>query len=186
MTDRIAMMDNESDGAWLSANEAVVKFSVTKPHFYVLASRKRWQNRVWNDGIKRYHIPNSYERHTKQTPNIHFTVPNNSAEANSDIQDLLYKQLLDAREELRQVEVQRLEEQVLILQEDKKYLRDKLDDVYGELPKILAQIGRLQSERDTDKKEIEALKYLNKNINDQLYDYKNIFKSIYKKLTFKR
>ena len=180
------MTDDQPDGEWLSANEAVVKFAVTKPHLYVLASRQRWQSRVWNDGIKRYYIPNSYERRPRKLPNIHLTIPDNSTEYNADIQDLLYKQLLDAKEEVRQVEVQRLEEQIEILQEDKKYLRDKIDDVYAELPKILAQIGRLQSESEASKKEVEVLKSYNKIATEELNDHENVIKMMYNKFILKK
>ena len=60
------MTDDQPDynsyvGTWMSASEAVIKFSVTKGHFYVIACKWQWQSRIWNDGIKRYYIHDSFE-----------------------------------------------------------------------------------------------------------------------------
>ena len=147
----------DGDGEWLSANEAVVKLAVTKAHLYVLASRKRWQSRVWNDMVKRYYIPNSYERRPKKLPNINLTVTNDSVDIQEDSKELLMEQLNQAKDQLRQVEVARLEEQVNILKEDKVYLRDKLDEVQSQLPQILNMLGRLQQDSSDYKQKIAEI-----------------------------
>jgi len=189
------MTDDQPDGEWLTANEAVVKFAVTKAHLYVLASRQRWRSKVFNDMIKRYYIPNSYERRPKKIPNIHLTVTNNS----EDIQDDLMDQLNEARDQLRQVEVARLEEQVSILQEDKGYLRDKLDEVQSQLPQILNMLGRLHqdntnykqkiSEISTEKDEYKSLLEEQNKVSYELKkerdEYKDVILSLYKKFTDK-
>jgi len=189
------MTDDQPDGEWLTANEAVVKFAVTKAHLYVLASRQRWRSKVFNDMIKRYYIPNSYERRPKKIPNIHLTVTNNS----EDIQDDLMDQLNEARDQLRQVEVARLEEQVSILQEDKGYLRDKLDEVQSQLPQILNMLGRLHqdntnykqkiSEISTEKDEYKSLLEEQNKVSYELKkerdEYKDVMLSLYKKFIHK-
>ena len=147
------MIDNQADGKWMSADEAVRQYAVSKEHWYVLASRKKFRKQKFNDGVKRYFVPNSYE----MVPNIRVISTNNSTERQETKEEELVKQLEEMRERLRKVEITRLEEQVAILKEDKEYLRDKLDDVHSQLPQMLEKLGRLQADNLSYKSEIDRL-----------------------------
>jgi len=147
------MIDNQADGKWVSADEAVIQYAVSKEHWYVLASRKKFRKQKFNDGVKRYFVPNSYE----MVPNIRVISTNNSTERQETKEEELVKQLEEMRERLRKVEITRLEEQVAILKEDKEYLRDKLDDVHSQLPQMLEKLGRLQADNLSYKSEIDRL-----------------------------
>jgi len=147
------MNDNQADGKWVSADEAVIQYAVSKEHWYVLASRKKFRKQKFNDGVKRYFVPNSYE----MVPNIRVISTNNSTERQETKEEELVKQLEEMREQLRKVETTRLEEQVAILKEDKEYLRDKLDDVHSQLPQMLEKLGRLQADNISYKSEIDRL-----------------------------
>jgi len=160
------MIDNLPDGQWLSAGEAAKQFAVSKAHWYVLASRKQFRTQVFNDGTKRYFVPNTYER----APNIQLVETNNKDDKQDYVEENLINQLAEAREQLRQVEIQRLEEQVAILKEDKAYLRDKLDDVHTQLPLVLEKIGRLQADNINYKQQIDI-------INNEKNKYKDWFKA---------
>jgi chromosome segregation ATPase len=160
------MIDNLPDGQWLSAGEAAKQFAVSKAHWYVLASRKQFRTQVFNDGTKRYFVPNTYER----APNIQLVETNNKDDKQDYVEENLINQLAEAREQLRQVEIQRLEEQVAILKEDKAYLRDKLDDLHTQLPLVLEKIGRLQADNINYKQQIDI-------INNEKNKYKDWFKA---------
>lgn len=160
------MIDNLPDGQWLSAGEAAKQFAVSKAHWYVLASRKQFRTQVFNDGTKRYFVPNTYER----APNIQLVETNNKDDKQDYVEENLINQLAEVREQLRQVEIQRLEEQVEILKEDKAYLRDKLDDVHTQLPLVLEKIGRLQADNINYKQQIDI-------INNEKNKYKDWFKA---------
>jgi len=147
------MIDNQADGKWVSADEAVKQYAVSKEHWYVLASRKKFRKQKFNDGVKRYFVPNDYEL----VPNIRVITTNNSTERQETKEEELVKQLEEMRERLRKVEITRLEEQVAILKEDKEYLRDKLDDVHSQLPQMLEKLGRLQADNLSYKSEIDRL-----------------------------
>ena len=147
------MIDNLPDGQWLSAGEAAKQFAVSKAHWYVLASRKQFRTQVFNDGTKRYFVPNTYER----APNIQLVETNNKDDKQDYVEENLINQLAEAQEQLRQVEIQRLEEQVEILKEDKAYLRDKLDDVHTQLPLVLEKLGRLQADNINYKQQIDII-----------------------------
>jgi len=147
------MIDNLPDGQWLSAGEAAKQFAVSKAHWYVLASRKQFRTQVFNDGTKRYFVPNTYER----APNIQLVETNNKDDKQDYVEENLINQLAEAQEQLRQVEIQRLEEQVAILKEDKAYLRDKLDDVHTQLPLVLEKLGRLQADNINYKQQIDII-----------------------------
>ena len=147
------MIDNLPDGQWLSADEAAKQFAVSKAHWYVLASRKQFRTQVFNDGTKRYFVPNSYEK----TSNIKIVEPNNKESKREIVEGFLIIQLEEAKEQLRKVEVQRLEEHIAILKEDKLYLREKLDDVHTQLPLVLENLGRLQSDSINYKQQIDIL-----------------------------
>ncbi len=147
------MIDNLPDGQWLSADEAAKQFAVSKAHWYVLASRKQFRTQVFNDGTKRYFVPNNYEK----TPNIKIIEPNNKEDKRETIEEFLIIQLEEAKEQIRKVEVQRLEEQIIILKEDKLYLREKLDDVHTQLPLVLEKLGRLQSDNINYKQQIDII-----------------------------
>ena len=158
------MVDNLPDGQWLSADEAAKQFAVSRAHWYVLASRKQFRTQVFNDGTKRYFVPNSYEK----TSNIKIIEPNNKEDKRETIEEFLIIQLEEAKEQLRKVEVQRLEEQIVILKEDKLYLREKLDDVHTQLPFVLEKLGRLQADNINYKQKIEI-------ITNEKNKYKNWF-----------
>jgi chromosome segregation ATPase len=160
------MIDNLPDGQWLSAGEAAKQFAVSKAHWYVLASRKQFRTQVFNDGTKRYFVPNTYER----APNIQLVETNNKDDKQDYVEENLINQLAEAREQLRQVEIQRLEEQVAILKEDKAYLRDKLDDLHTQLPLVLEKIGRLQADNINYKQQIDI-------INNEKNKYKDWFEA---------
>jgi hypothetical protein len=147
------MVDNLPDGQWLSAGEAAKQFAVSKAHWYVLASRKQFRTQPFNDGTKRYFVPNSYEK----TPNIKIIEPNNNEDKRETIEEFLIIQLEEAKEQIRKVEVQRLEEQIIILKEDKLYLREKLDDVHTQLPLVLEKLERLQLDNINYKQQIDII-----------------------------
>jgi TRAP-type mannitol/chloroaromatic compound transport system substrate-binding protein len=189
------MTDDEPNGVWLSANEAAVKFAVTKAHLYVLASRQRWQSKLFNDMVKRYYIPYSYER----KPNVELIVTNNSADIQDDSKESLLNQLNEAKDQLRQIEVARLEEQINILQEDKVYLRDKLDEVQSQLPQILDMIGKLHqdntnyknkiaeisTEKDKYKSLLDEQDKISYELKKERDGYKDVMLSLYKKFIHK-
>ena len=147
------MIDNLPDGQWLSAGEAAKQFAVSKAHWYVLASRKQFRTQVFNDGTKRYFVPNNYEK----IPNIKIIEPNNKEDKKETIEEFLIIHLEEAKEQIRKVEVQRLEEQITILKEDKLYLREKLDDVHTQLPLVLEKLGRLQADNINYKQQIDII-----------------------------
>jgi len=147
------MIDNLPDGRWLSADEAAKQFAVSRAHWYVLASRKQFRTQVFNDGTKRYFVPNSYEK----TSNIKIIEPINKEDKRETIEEFLITQLEEAKEQLRKVEVQRLEEQIAILKEDKLYLREKLDDVHTQLPFVLEKLGRLQADNINYKQQVDII-----------------------------
>lgn len=147
------MIDNQATSKWVSADEAARIYAVTRAHWYVLASRKQFRTQTFNDGIKRYNVPNSYQRE----PNVELTVINNSEDIQTEDTNSLINQLNEAKEQLRQVEVNRLEEQIAILQEDKLYLREKLDDVHTQLPLVLEKLGRLQADNINYKQQIDII-----------------------------
>lgn len=185
------MIDNLPDGQWLSADEAAKQFAVSKAHWYVLASRKQFRTQMFNDGTKRYFVPNNYEK----TSNIKIIVPNNKESKRETVEGFLIIQLEEAKEQLRKVEVQRLEEQIAILKEDKLYLREKLDDVHTQLPLVLEKLGRLQSDSINYKQQIDILtneknKYkdwfevqneMATTLRKEMDKYQNIILSIYNK-----
>ena len=160
------MIDNLPDGQWLSAGEAAKQFAVSKAHWYVRASRKQFRTQVFNDGTKRYFVPNSYEK----TSNIKIIEPNNKEDKRETIEEFLIIQLEEAKEQLRKVEVQRLEEQIIILKEDKIYLREKLDDVHTQLPFVLEKLGRLQADNINYKQQVDK-------ITNEKNKYKNWFEA---------
>ena len=185
------MIDNQVDGKWVSADEAVKQYAVSKEHWYVLASRKKFRKQKFNDGMKRYFIPNSYE----VVPNIRVISTNNSTEEQETKEEFLVKQLEEVKEQLRKVETTRLEEQVAILKEDKQYLRVKLDDVHSQLTQMLVKIGRLQADNITYKQKMAALtaekdkfktwyeaqEKMADTLRKERDEYQNVILSIYKK-----
>ena len=185
------MIDNQADGKWVSADEAVKQYAVSKEHWYVLASRKKFRKQKFNDGVKRYFVPNDYEL----VPNIRVITTNNSTERQETKEEGLVKQLEEMREQLRKVETTRLEEQVAILKEDKQYLREKLDDVHSQLPQVLEKLGRLQADNLSYKSEIDTLTAEKEKfeawykaqdkmgdiLRQELDEYKNVTLSLYKK-----
>jgi len=185
------MIDNQADGKWMSADEAVRQYAVSKEHWYVLASRKKFRKQKFNDGVKRYFVPNNYE----MVPNIRVISTNNSVDEQETKEEVLVKQLEEMRELLRKVETTRLEEQVAILKEDKQYLRDKLDDVHAQLPQMLEKLGRLQADNISYKSQIDSLttekdKYkvwyqaqekMGDSLRKDLDEYRNVILSFYKK-----
>lgn len=189
------MAENLPDGKWLSAEEAAKQFAVSKAHWYVLASRRQFKTQVFNDGTKRYFVPNTYER----TPNIQLIETNNNEDKEEYIHQYLVNQLAEAREQLRQVEVQRMEEQVVILKEDKTYLREKLDDLHTQLPLILEKLGRLQADNINYKQQVDSLtaeknkykewfeaqKEMAIELRKEKNEYQNVINSIYKKFFVK-
>ena len=147
------MTDGQADSRWVSAAEAARIYHISRAHWYVLASRKQFPTQIFNDGAKRYNVPNSFKRE----PNVAITVTNNRPDKQDDDKESLINQLSEAKEQLRNVEVTLLREQNDILQQDKDYLKDKLDEVQSQLPQILGMIGRLQESNNNNSQKIEAL-----------------------------
>lgn len=190
------MIDNQATSKWVSADEAARIYAVTRAHWYVLASRKQFRTQTFNDGIKRYNVPNSYQRE----PNVELTVINNSEDIQTEDTNSLINQLNAAKEQLRQVEVNRLEEQIAILQEDKTYLRGKLDDVQYQLPKILETLGKLtqnnsdlkqkndilSTDKEMYKSWYESQNKMAQELREEKNEYKNVMLSIYKKFFYKK
>jgi chromosome segregation ATPase len=190
------MIDNQATSKWVSADEAARIYAVTRAHWYVLASRKQFRTQTFNDGIKRYNVPNSYQRE----PNVELTVINNSEDIQTEDTNSLINQLNEAKEQLRQVEVNRLEEQIAILQEDKVYLRGKLDDIQSQLPKILETLGKLtqnnsdlkqkndtlSTDKEMYKSWYESQNKMAQELREEKNEYKNVMLSIYKKFFDKK
>ena len=185
------MIDKQADGKWISADDAVKQYAISKEHWYVVASRKKFRKQKFNDGVKRYFVPNNYEI----VPNIRVNSTNNSTEEQETKEEFLVKQLEEVKEQLRKVETTRLEEQVAILKEDKQYLRGKLDDVHSQLPQMLKNIGILQgdnitykqnmaaltAEKDKFKTWYEAQEKMADTLRKERDEYQNVILSIYKK-----
>ena len=185
------MIDKQADGKWISADDAVKQYAISKEHWYVVASRKKFRKQKFNDGVKRYFVPNNYEI----VPNIRVNSTNNSTEEQETKEEFLVKQLEEVKEQLRKVETTRLEEQVAILKEDKQYLRVKLDDVHSQLPQMLEKLGRLQADNITYKQKMAALtaekdkfqtwyeaqEKMADTLRKERDEYQNVILSIYKK-----
>jgi uncharacterized coiled-coil DUF342 family protein len=92
-----------------------------------------------------------------------------------------------------------MEEQVVILKEDKTYLREKLDDLHTQLPLILEKLGRLQADNINYKQQIDSLtaeknkykewfeaqKEMATELRKEKNEYQNVINSIYKKFFVK-